>query len=258
MMDVITNPFYENFMELCSKAKTKINLCAPYIKAGVISDIMSNAQPDISVNLITKVNLRDFHNKVSDLESLRLTVSRGGHVYNCSNLHAKLYIFDSNLCFITSANLTQSGLLRNAEYGVLTDNKEVVSSSINFYDNILSRDDVGKISEQNIDEISDILSHIPPVQPIRYPDLDITAIPDENLSAIISRLTGWKRDVFIALNQFGEVFTSAEVRLIADQLQSKYPENNYREAKIRQILQQLRDLGLIEFSSPGVYKRLWI
>ena len=258
MMEVITNPFYENFMELCSMAKANINLCAPYIKSNVISDIFSNIRTDISVNMITKVNLRDFHNKASDLDSLKLTVFHGGHVYNCSNLHAKLYIFDASLCFITSANLTQSGLSRNAEYGILTDNKDVVSSSINFYDNIITRDDVGKISEQNIDEISDLLSHIPPVQPIKYPDLDITVSSDENLSAIVSRLTGWKHDVFIALNQFEEVFTSTEVRIIADQLHNKYPENNYREAKIRQILQQLRDLGLIEFSSPGVYKRLWI
>ena len=258
MMEVITNPFYDKFINICSNAKTSINLCAPYVKSNVISDILNNIRADISVNMITKVNLRDFHNKASDLDSLKLTIFRGGHVYNCSNLHAKLYIFDSSLCFITSANLTQSGLLRNAEYGILTDNKEVVSSSINFYDNIIAREDVGKISEQNIDEISDLLSHIPSVQPATYPDLDITIEPDENLFAITSRLTGWKRDVFIALNQFGEAFTSAEVRAMAEQLQSKYPENNFREAKIRQVLQQLRDLGLIEFSSPGIYKRLWI
>ncbi|WP_242971631.1 hypothetical protein [Acetivibrio saccincola] len=27
---------------------------------------------------------------------------------------------------------------------------------------------------------------------------------------------------------------------------------------MRQILQQLRDIGLIEFTSPGIYKRLWV
>ena len=45
---------------------------------------------------------------------------------------------------------------------------------------------------------------------------------------------------------------------IAEQLKEAYPRNHNREAKVRQILQQLRDIGLIEFTSPGIYKRLWV
>ena len=60
------------------------------------------------------------------------------------------------------------------------------------------------------------------------------------------------------LENFKETFTSAEVAVMADRIKSEYPDNHNREAKIRQVLQQLRDLGLIEFTSPGVYKKLWI
>lgn len=35
----------------------------------------------------------------------------------------------------------------------------------------------------------------------------------------------------------------------------EYPRNQHVEAKLRQQLQRLRDLGLVEFISPGRYKR---
>ena len=40
-----------------------------------------------------------------------------------------------------------------------------------------------------------------------------------------------------------------------DQLKARHPRNNNVEAKIRQQLQFLRDKGLIEFISPGVYRK---
>jgi len=89
MNNVITNPCYDNFMELCSNASKSIKLCAPYVKSDVIADVLLNKLPETSVSLITRINLRDYHSKVSDIESLRQTLLYGGHVYNCSNLHCK-------------------------------------------------------------------------------------------------------------------------------------------------------------------------
>ena len=258
MTEIITNPFYRDFMTLCSEAQTNIKLCAPYVKTDVISDVLKIARVGISVDMITKVNLRDYHSNASDLESVRQALVYGGQVYNCSNLHAKVYIFDARKCVITSANLTKSGLNRNAECGIVTENADIVASALEFYTGIIMREDVGKIDERIVGNIADLLQHLPPVKPITYPCLDIAVAPDDNLLAITNRLTGWKRDVFLSIGQFGESFSSAEVGVMAQQLHVKYPRNNNREAKIRQILQQLRDLGLVEFSSPGVYKKLWI
>ena len=258
MIEIITNPFYETFMELCTKSQQSIRLCAPYIKSDVVADILASKQDGVPIDMITKVNLRDYHSKVSDLEALRFTLLGGGRVYNCSNLHAKAYIFDDKLCVISSANLTIFGLRRNAECGVLTDNARVVNEVLTFYNGVVNRDDVGRISEQNIEEISDLLSRIPPAPPIVYPRMDLSVPSDENLNAISEGLSGWKRNVFLSLGQFDETFTTTEVSILAQQLGEKYPKNNYREAKVRQVLQQLRDLGLIEFTSPGIYKKLWV
>ena len=40
-------------------------------------------------------------------------------------------------------------------------------------------------------------------------------------------------------------------------LKEKHPSNQHIPDKIRQQLQQLRDLGLIEFLGNGRYKKLW-
>ena len=41
-------------------------------------------------------------------------------------------------------------------------------------------------------------------------------------------------------------------------LKNKHSNNNNIEAKIRQVLQQLRDMGFIKFVEKGKYKKLWI
>jgi len=88
--------------------------------------------------------------------------------------------------------------------------------------------------------------------------MDLSEPSDYYLIAISKGLSEWERDVFLSLGQFDETFTTTEIGIIAQQLGTKYPNNNTRTATIRWVLQQLRDLGLIEFTSPGVYKKLWV
>ena len=254
---MIIESFYDNFIRLCANSCNSIKLCSPYVKNNVIDNILSVKRVNTNINLITKVSLKNFHSKTSDVEALGKVLSVGGSVYNCSNLHAKVYMFDDKWCAITSANLTDSGLKRNIECGVMVDDDLSVSKIINFFEIIQNRTDVGQLTDKIISEIQRLLEKIPPIAPIKYPQLNIDEASDKNLLTIANTLTGWKRHVFLSLGQFGEEFTTNEVVIIAEKLQLYYPNNNFREAKVRQILQQLRDLGLIEFVRPGLYKKLW-
>ena len=258
MTNIISMPFYEQFIQLCTETRSCMKICAPYVKVDIFAEMLEVKRKNVSLDLITKVSLRNFHNKSSDLGVLQKTIECGGNIFNCSNLHAKVYVFDDSKCIITSANLTSSGLKRNIECGLLTDDDAIVSSAVKFCENIMTKEDVGKITDAMINDISKLLIKIPLAPRIEYPRLDLTASVDNNLSIISKNLHGWKRDVFLSLSQFDETFSSAEVSMMAQQLHAKYPRNNNREAKIRQVLQQLRDLGLVEFSSPGVYKKLWV
>ncbi|MHC4617227.1 MAG: hypothetical protein ACYTEQ_05680 [Planctomycetota bacterium] len=72
----------------------------------------------------------------------------------------------------------------------------------------------------------------------------------------IDHLSGWQLDVYQAICGLpGRTFKLADVYGQKARLQKRHPENKNIEAKIRQQLQKLRDLGIIEFVRPGVYRK---
>ncbi len=258
MIKITTQPIYDEFLQMCADARQNIMLCAPFVKREIVDDIVSATDRRLSMQLITNINLQSFHRRASDLGAIEKFISNGS-VYNCTTLHAKLYIFDNKKCLITSANLTTSGLRKNLECSMLTDDLDLVDSSVYEYNSIIKDNRVGKITPQSISDIGKILEKIPPVLKVVYPQFDLSATYESNINAIAKSLTGWRKSVFIVLNSMQEdTFSSQEVKFIAEQLKGAYPENHNREAKVRQILQQLRDTGLIEFTSPGIYRRLWV
>ena len=67
---------------------------------------------------------------------------------------------------------------------------------------------------------------------------------------------GWMFDVLQCTEKLGDSFTLEQMYTFVDQLKAKHPHNNNVEAKIRQQLQFLRDKGIIEFTTPGHYKKI--
>jgi len=262
MIELINTHFYDNFMELCKNSNKSIKLCAPFVKKDIMEDILNFKKNATNIKLITNINLQSFHRKASDISAIKQALDNNVGVYNCTTLHAKIYIFDNKTCLVTSANLTFSGLKKNLECGILTDEINIIKSINEIYKNIINNESVGKLSYKSVEDIVDILERIPLTPKIKYPKIDLSSseqIYSENTNIISDRLNGWKKEVFLALNKFDEnMFNSSMVATIAEQLHEKYPNNKNREAKIRQTLQYLRDLGLIEFTSPGIYKKLWI
>jgi type II restriction enzyme len=65
---------------------------------------------------------------------------------------------------------------------------------------------------------------------------------------------GWTLDVLTAIRKLEKAhFSLQELYRLEPYLQSLHPHNRNVRPKIRQQLQILRDLGLVEFSSPGNY-----
>ena len=68
---------------------------------------------------------------------------------------------------------------------------------------------------------------------------------------------GWLMDILNCVNNIPtENFSLAMMYAFTDYLSSKHPQNNNVQAKIRQQLQLLRDLGFIEFLGKGQYRKL--
>lgn len=65
---------------------------------------------------------------------------------------------------------------------------------------------------------------------------------------------GWALDVLNALRLLQKSrFTLTEVYAFTDVLQRLHPQNLHIREKIRQQLQRLRDMGLVEFLGRGEY-----
>jgi type II restriction enzyme len=67
-------------------------------------------------------------------------------------------------------------------------------------------------------------------------------------------MRGWTLDVYNQITHLPTQFSLKEAYTSEEQLAKLHPENKHIKPKIRQQLQILRDIGLLEFRSRGVYK----
>lgn len=263
-MKIIKTPWKKEFLELVSNSKSSIKITSPFLKENICNDIIKVKQTKSKIELITKFNLNNAYRGSLDLSAIENIINSSGKVSNYSKLHSKIYLFDDKKAVITSANLTNGGLLNNYEYGVYLDDKAVISNIVSDFNLISSNENTGVIKIEHINKAREILSNILQSNQIVIPKVDIDNreedidIIDAPTQIIKNSLTGWKKEVFNCLVQIPEQkFNLNRAYAFKNDLKQKYPSNNNVKDKIRQILQDLRDLGLIEFLGNGEYKKLW-
>ena len=122
------------FTEALSADASELRIICPFIKAGVIDSLLS-WQPGI-VQVITRFNLADFAEGVSDIAALQKLLDVDARVRGVRNLHAKLYLFGASRAIITSANLTESALNRNHEFGMVADDAAVIERCRAYFDTV--------------------------------------------------------------------------------------------------------------------------
>ncbi|MEA4956570.1 hypothetical protein SDC9_07705 [bioreactor metagenome] len=86
----------------------------------------------------------------------------------------------------------------------------------------------------------------------------ITEKSDKNISrSKTSDLNGWKKIIFEKINGLNsEIFSLNDLYEFIPEFQRNNPNNHHIKDKIRQTLQQLKNLNLIEFLGRGEYKNL--
>lgn len=114
-----------------------IRLISPFIKAGALHRFLS--PKPTSSQVITRFNLQDFAEGVSDIAALRMLLDTDASVRGVKNLHSKLYLFDSSRAIVTSANLTESALGRNHEFGFVSKDADVVATCGRYFDDLWTR-----------------------------------------------------------------------------------------------------------------------
>jgi len=113
-------------------------IVCPFIKRRAVARLLENGSP-ATIRVITRFNLGDFYEGVSDVEALRLLLERGAAIRGVRNLHAKLYLFGGNRVAVTSANLTDAALLRNHEFGFVSDDVDTVRGCQGYFDDLWRR-----------------------------------------------------------------------------------------------------------------------
>ena len=111
--------------------RSALRIVCPFIKRRALERLLS-PRP-VSIQVITRYSLSDFAEGVSDIEALRLLLDAGASVRGIRHLHAKLYIFGSSRAIITSANLTQSALHRNHEFGIVTEDPAALKHCLAYF-----------------------------------------------------------------------------------------------------------------------------
>jgi len=268
-ISIIKSPWQNIFIDLLKSANQKILLTSPFIKNQTAKIIVENCSRNIpEFKIINSFKLSYFYKGASDLSALKTLIDIGANIKSVHNLHAKLFIID-NSAIITSANLTPGGLRNNWEYGIKIES-EILNEIEKDFSLLFDDQDNPEINKDIINKASDILNCIPvekrPAISIRDDMLFEDVINDHNIEekydggtdTILNNLTLWKKDVFECLLKIRQdIFTLEEVYEFRKALRSLHPDNRNIEAKIRQQLQYLRNLGLVEFVKPGIYKKLW-
>lgn len=113
-----------------------MRLVSPFIKIGAVQRLIGSRPR--SIDVVTRFNLGDFSERVSDLAALRLLLDMGARVRGVRDLHAKLYLFGDNTTIVTSANLTEAALSRNHELGFISDEHEDVAACSAYFDRLWS------------------------------------------------------------------------------------------------------------------------
>jgi HKD family nuclease len=263
-MRILTNPWKQDFLNLVEDAKKSIRITSPFVKETICKELFNVKNKQTTFELITSFKMANALSGSLDLSGLEYVLNNEGIVKNYPRLHSKIYIFDETKAVITSGNLTNGGLITNFEYGIFIDDEKLVANISNDF-NLLSNSEItGTVKKEHILKANEILSKIPKINIPKIPFIEIETpevnfdIVEDATNSISTSLTGWKLDVFnclISINK--QEFTLNEVYFFEKKLKEMYPNNQNIKAKIRQQIQFLRDLGLIEFLANGKYKKLW-
>ncbi len=180
---------------------------------------------------------------------------------NIVTYHPKLYLFENDglvKSIIGSSNLTKGGLSENIEVNVLLEmerESEKVESIFDIYARIKYQPSRFVPDDAYIEAYQTIIEE---TEKPRYRRQD-TKIAIERLRELEKslpkpytnpiNLQGWQKLVFSKLPN--NEFQTSDLYKYASEFAQTYPENKYVEAKTRQVLQQLRDLGIILHLGEG-------
>lgn len=134
---LVDNGWTQEVAEAVKDCAGAIRIISPFIKVGALRRLLSPKPSGLQV--ITRFNLQDFAEGVSDIAALRTLLDAGASVRGVKNLHSKVYLFGASRAIVTSANLTEAALSRNHEFGFVSQDAGVIAACSRYLDDLWSR-----------------------------------------------------------------------------------------------------------------------
>ena len=117
--------------------RSDLRIVSPFIKGPALQRLLA-IRPE-RIRVVTRFDLEGFARGVSDVAVLRTLLEFGAGVRGLRGLHAKLYVFGDSVAVVTSANLTVSGLDRNPEFGLVTEDPAAIQSCLDHFEALWHR-----------------------------------------------------------------------------------------------------------------------
>lgn len=135
-VELITSPWVTTYYDLVRLVQDELLVASPFISSGPLKSITKILEERqllerVHVDVVTNLAVENLLSGSLDVTALLLLAQSipNSTVTYLPGLHAKIYIADTQVAVITSANLTSNGLSRNHEYGVLLRNPALVSKT---------------------------------------------------------------------------------------------------------------------------------
>ncbi|MDZ4289108.1 MAG: phospholipase D family protein [Prosthecobacter sp.] len=155
-----------------------LRIVCPFIKVRAAKRLLAGGPPE-RIRVITRFHLGEMCDGVNDTEALRLLLQNGAQIRGVKGLHAKLYLFGDRHAIVTSANLTEAALLRNHEFGFVSNQSEIIHRCRDYFDGLWNRAGPDLTLERLVAWESEITAvrttGAPPASTISLPDNGVAA-----------------------------------------------------------------------------------
>ena len=264
MSEFVITPTGRWLEESIHDCKDRFLVSSPYV-GSFLPRLTARMRPTVQMRLLTRADLRDFAAGASDIDALCKLARQGAFVQSILGLHAKAYIVDDKRALVTSANATNGGMRRNWECGVAIEDPARIQELAELLASGFRSPQPPEIwtlaeLESLREPVAVLQRQLGPFRPIRdVEDARITAIKLGRRAKkdLLTGFSGWLRLTLEAvLSQPEETFSLDEVfATCVPLIAARFPGNRHPRPKVRQQLQRLRALGLVEFLGAARYRR---
>lgn len=257
--EIVPTPTFDWLDRQLQGCTTRFLVASPFV-GSILTDMTAGLAANVEKRLVTRTDVRYFAAGASSAKALCDMAANSVSVNRLAGLHAKVYVVDDKSALVTSANATYPGLKSNRELGLATSERDVVAEIAGAVVSGFGAEDPPE--EVTLAELN-ALGNVARVSRPRAAEAAVEAsdepapIEIADRSALLENFSGWRRHAIEGiLTQPKATFTLDEVEAAVKPLVDADDSLTYKHPTLRRVLQEIRDLGLLEFVDyKGTYRR---